>query len=216
MREEQFDFIQQSLRLVMMAHGGSLFYTAPAQPATSIRVFSAILQQLQPALSQSLERVSASVIEKDQAAVPLGWDTPVKIEVHRDGTNVTELAAAWKHDLHDSGIEQDTSLVQQYAKNIPNVQANRLLTGGIGLVQEEFVATESHQAFLARLEQQIRVGGGEIASAKQQEKTKAALEEKLNRLRHTPSSSSEKTMTDSSVASAYFKTLMERRSIDTQ
>ncbi|KAJ3049472.1 hypothetical protein HK097_009531, partial [Rhizophlyctis rosea] len=104
-KEDQFDFIQQSLRTVCLKYGAALFYTSTHRPQTLTNLRSYVLHRLigTPATyssavssvgGQSLQLVTPSsfafdlrarVLDRDTVLVPSGWDSWGKIRVLREG-----------------------------------------------------------------------------------------------------------------------------------
>ncbi|KFY17379.1 hypothetical protein V492_00712 [Pseudogymnoascus sp. VKM F-4246] len=100
-KEEEFDFVLQTLRTVLLKHGASLIYTIPS--ATS---------QLRPLIHSSLgiqpllkkQALKHNVIDRDKVVVPPNWDSWGKIRVLRDGFDVERMSQGWTSD-----IEEDTA-----------------------------------------------------------------------------------------------------------
>ncbi|KAJ3285630.1 hypothetical protein HK104_009391 [Borealophlyctis nickersoniae] len=105
-KEEQFDFIQQSLRTICLRYGAALFYTSTYHPHTITNLRSYILHRLlgAPAPSTSTQTSSAGmpssfgfdvrarVVDRDTVLVPTGWDSWGKIRVLREGFDCASMA----------------------------------------------------------------------------------------------------------------------------
>ncbi|KAJ3044642.1 hypothetical protein HDV00_001568 [Rhizophlyctis rosea] len=111
-KEDQFDFIQQSLRTVCLKYGAALFYTSIHRSQTLSNLRSYILHRLigtpasySSAVSsvggqQSLVvtpssfafNLRARVLDRDTVLVPSGWDSWGKIRVLREGFDCEGMA----------------------------------------------------------------------------------------------------------------------------
>lgn len=95
-KEEQFDFILQSLRTVLLKHGASLVYTMPTAPGS-----------LQPLIHSTLgiksllkqQQLKHNVIDRDRVLVPPNWDSWGKIRILREGFDVEGISQKWSLDI---------------------------------------------------------------------------------------------------------------------
>ncbi|OBT70519.1 hypothetical protein VE03_00352 [Pseudogymnoascus sp. 23342-1-I1] len=100
-KEEEFDFVLQTLRTVLLKHGASLIYTIPS--ATS---------QLRPLIHSSLgiqpllkkQALKHNVIDRDKVVVPPNWDSWGKIRVLRDGFDVERMSQGWTSDIEEDPV----------------------------------------------------------------------------------------------------------------
>lgn len=95
-KEDDFDFVLQFLRTILLKHGASLIYTAPSleSPLKSLLHSSlGIHSLLKP---QSLRH---NVIDRDKVLVPPNWDSWGKIRVLRDGFDVEAVSKGWSLDI---------------------------------------------------------------------------------------------------------------------
>ncbi|CZS91790.1 related to dynein light intermediate chain 2 [Rhynchosporium agropyri] len=105
-KEEEFDFVLQSLRTVLLKHGASLIYTAPS-----------VTSPLQTLVHSSLgihsllkrQPLKHNVIDRDKVLVPPNWDSWGKIRVLREGFDVEAINKGWSVDIEES---HDTMVVQ--------------------------------------------------------------------------------------------------------
>ncbi|KAJ5182812.1 hypothetical protein N7492_000428 [Penicillium capsulatum] len=96
--EEQFDFILQFLRTILLKHGASLIYTTPflANSLQSLVHSSLGIHSLLK--RQSLKH---NVIDRDKILVPANWDSWGKIRIIREGFNMEEISTAWSIEIQD-------------------------------------------------------------------------------------------------------------------
>ncbi|TVY48565.1 Cytoplasmic dynein 1 light intermediate chain [Lachnellula occidentalis] len=98
-KEEEFDFILQFLRTILLKHGASLIYTIPS-----------VTSPLQSLIHSSLgihsllkrQPLKHNVIDRDKVVVPPNWDSWGKIRVLRDGFDVEAISNAWSVDIEES------------------------------------------------------------------------------------------------------------------
>ncbi|KAM0755401.1 hypothetical protein T439DRAFT_320094 [Meredithblackwellia eburnea MCA 4105] len=123
-KEEQFDYIQQTLRAVALKYGAAIFYTSHSRPESFSKLRSYILHRLfvqppiQPASSLTASalgtlapqssptasrtfpfNVRANVVDRDQVLVPTGWDSWGKIRILRDRFDADAAGKGWDLDM---------------------------------------------------------------------------------------------------------------------
>ncbi|CAG8698939.1 15715_t:CDS:2, partial [Funneliformis mosseae] len=105
-KEEQFDYIQQTLRTICLKYGAGLFYTTTRQPQTFVNLRKYILHRLLGSKASSSDtksayafNIKAHVVERDTVLVPTGWDSWGKIKVLRDGFDCEGLLQGWELDM---------------------------------------------------------------------------------------------------------------------
>ncbi|RFU32410.1 hypothetical protein B7463_g3923, partial [Scytalidium lignicola] len=98
-REEEFDFVLQFLRTVLLKHGASLIYTIPSVTSplpslihTSLGIHSLLKRQ----------PLKHNVIDRDKVVVPVNWDSWGKIRVLREGFDVEAVSRGWSLDIEES------------------------------------------------------------------------------------------------------------------
>ncbi|RPA74517.1 hypothetical protein BJ508DRAFT_243855 [Ascobolus immersus RN42] len=97
-KEEQFDFILQFLRTVLLKHGASLIYTTPSVPSPLQPLLHSLLSIPIPqsVRSQSLRH---NIIDRDKVLIPPHWDAWGKIRIMRDGFDVEGINKGWSIDI---------------------------------------------------------------------------------------------------------------------
>ncbi|KAH9214011.1 dynein light intermediate chain-domain-containing protein [Leptodontidium sp. 2 PMI_412] len=98
-KEEEFDFVLQFLRTVLLKHGASLIYTAPSvtSPLQSLVHSSLGIHSL-----LKRQPLKHNVIDRDKVLVPPNWDSWGKIRVLRDGFDVEAINKGWSVDIEES------------------------------------------------------------------------------------------------------------------
>ncbi|EWC48109.1 hypothetical protein DRE_02688 [Drechslerella stenobrocha 248] len=93
-KEEEFDFVLQFMRTILLKHGASLIYTSPSTPSSlQSLVYTSI--SLPVSSKQTLRH---NVIERERVLVPPSWDSWGKIRVLRD-FDVEGVGAGWSVDI---------------------------------------------------------------------------------------------------------------------
>ena len=95
-KEEEFDFILQYLRTILLKHGASLVYTMPSAPGhLQTLVHSAL--GIRSLLKQ--QQLKHNVTDRDRVLVPPNWDSWAKIRILRDGFDVEGVSEKWSVDI---------------------------------------------------------------------------------------------------------------------
>ena len=95
-KDEQFDFIVQFIRTVLLKHGASLIYTmssAPGSLQTLIHTSLGIQSTLQK------KQLKHNVTDRDHILVPPSWDSWGKIRILTEGFDVEGVSKAWSDDI---------------------------------------------------------------------------------------------------------------------
>ncbi|KAI9729839.1 MAG: hypothetical protein M1834_006588 [Cirrosporium novae-zelandiae] len=95
-QEEEFDFVQQFIRTILLKHGASLIYSTPA-----------VTNSLQTLIHSSLGIYSLlkrhplkhNVVDRDRVLVPPNWDSWGKIRIIREGFDLENVSAGWSVDI---------------------------------------------------------------------------------------------------------------------
>lgn len=95
-KEEEFDFILQYLRTVLLKHGGSLVYTMPSAPGSLQPLVHSALG-IKSLLKQT--QLKHNVTDRDRVLVPPNWDSWAKIRVLREGFDVESISEKWSVDI---------------------------------------------------------------------------------------------------------------------
>ncbi|PGH05949.1 hypothetical protein AJ80_08261 [Polytolypa hystricis UAMH7299] len=108
-REEEFDFVLQFMRTILLKHGASLIYTTPFL-ANSLRgLIHASLGIHSLLKRQSLKH---NVIDRDKILVPSNWDSWGKIRIIREGFDIESVGTAWSIEIQEPpapfvGVKED-------------------------------------------------------------------------------------------------------------
>lgn len=95
-KEEEFDFILQYLRTILLKHGGSLIYTMPSAPGSLQTLIHSALG-IKSLLKQ--EHLRHNVTDRDRVLVPPNWDSWAKIRILRGNFEVEEVSQKWSLDI---------------------------------------------------------------------------------------------------------------------
>ncbi|KAI9871671.1 MAG: hypothetical protein M1830_002635 [Pleopsidium flavum] len=98
-REEDFDFVLQSLRTVLLKHGAALIYTTPSV-SNSLQTLVHSTLGIQSLLKRP--PLKHNVIDRDKVLVPSNWDSWGKIRVLREGFDVEGMSSSWSRDIQTS------------------------------------------------------------------------------------------------------------------
>ncbi|GAA5807691.1 hypothetical protein MFLAVUS_001065 [Mucor flavus] len=149
-KDEQFDFIQQTLRCICMKFGAALFYTSTLQPYTFHNLRQYILHRLLTTATKSYPfKLKAQVVERDAVLVPAGWDSWGKLRVLRDGFDCESVHQGWESDMDAVTDRQQPGTHGargNYEEVITNPNANDQPLNTISPP----VTCEDEQAFLER------------------------------------------------------------------
>ena len=95
-KEEEFDFILQYLRTILLKHGASLVYTMPSAPGYLQTLVHSALGIKSYSKQQQLKH---NVTDRDRVLVPPNWDSWAKIRILRDGFDVEGVSERWSVDI---------------------------------------------------------------------------------------------------------------------
>lgn len=95
-KEQEFDFILQYLRTILLKHGSSLVYTMPTAPG-SLRTLIHSTLGIKSLLKQ--EQLRHNVTDRDRVLVPPNWDSWAKIRILREGFDVEGISEKWSVDI---------------------------------------------------------------------------------------------------------------------
>ncbi|ETN40850.1 uncharacterized protein HMPREF1541_05130 [Cyphellophora europaea CBS 101466] len=95
-QDEQFDFLTQWLRCVLLKHGASLIYTATFD-ANSLRTLLHSSLSIYSLLKR--ETAKPNYIERDKILIPPNWDSWGKIRPLREGTDLEAISDAWSVEI---------------------------------------------------------------------------------------------------------------------
>ncbi|KAL3477714.1 dynein light intermediate chain-domain-containing protein [Aspergillus californicus] len=130
-QEDDFDFIAQFVRTLLVKHGAGFIYTHPFLANTLQSLIHSTL-----GIHSLLKRqvFKANVIDRDKILVPPDWDSWAKIRILRVGFDLEGMSTAWSIEIQDppepltdgydepsnddSEAEDGTSAVAVYEKKI--------------------------------------------------------------------------------------------------
>jgi dynein light intermediate chain 1 len=95
-KDEEFDFILQYVRTILLKHGGSLVYTMPSAPGALQALIHSTLG-IKSLLKQ--EKLKYNVTDRDRVVVPPNWDSWAKIRILREGFDVEGISEKWSVDI---------------------------------------------------------------------------------------------------------------------
>ncbi|ORY17252.1 dynein light intermediate chain-domain-containing protein [Clohesyomyces aquaticus] len=95
-KEEEFDFILQYMRTILLKHGASLVYTMPSAPGSLQTLIHSTLG-IKSLLKQ--KQLKHNVIDRDRVLVPPNWDSWGKIRILREGFDVEGVSEKWSVDI---------------------------------------------------------------------------------------------------------------------
>jgi dynein light intermediate chain 1, cytosolic len=133
-QDEQFDFLTQWLRCVLLKHGSSLIYTTSFD-ANNVRTLIHSSLSIHSLLKRDVAK--PNYIERDKILIPPNWDSWGKIRPLREGTDLEAISEAWSMEIQGKAeedpdfnplprsteTEQQQSAVAVYESNLPNPTA---------------------------------------------------------------------------------------------
>ncbi len=151
-REEDFDFVLQFLRTVLLKHGASLIYTSTSAPNSLPTLIHSSLGIQSLLKKQALKH---NVIDRERILVPPNWDSFGKIRVIREGFDVEKTSAGWNEEINRNSHNVDEELLpaeggvlEHYETTIKDPYASQNPRASKAKPTIE-VSTQSSQAFLA-------------------------------------------------------------------
>ncbi|KAJ5104904.1 hypothetical protein NUU61_002251 [Penicillium alfredii] len=112
--EEEFDFILQFLRTLLLKHGASLIYTTPFLANSLQSLIHSSLGIHSLLKRQSLKH---NVIDRDKILVPANWDSWGKIRIIREGFDMEGVSTAWSIEIQDPPEPIDQPAAGQPGEN---------------------------------------------------------------------------------------------------
>jgi dynein light intermediate chain 1 len=165
-REEEFDFILQFMRTVLLKHGASVIYTTPFLANSLQSLIHSSLGIHSLLKRQSLKH---NVIDRDKILVPPNWDSWGKIRIIREGFDMEGVSTAWSIEIQDPpepltgtvdqpqddsamGAEDGTSAVTIFEQTITDPKRNTAMAhaGSQNSANKIEVETLDMQSFLAK------------------------------------------------------------------
>ncbi|KAG5291882.1 dynein light intermediate chain [Histoplasma ohiense] len=96
--EEEFDFILQFMRTILLKHGASLIYTTPFLANSLQSLIHSSLGIHSLLKRQSLKH---NVIDRDKIIIPSNWDSWGKIRIIREGFDIEGVGTGWSIEIQD-------------------------------------------------------------------------------------------------------------------
>ncbi|QDS69546.1 hypothetical protein FKW77_007786 [Venturia effusa] len=155
-KDEQFDYVGQFVRTILLKHGGSLIYTMPSAPG-SLQTLIHTSLGIQSTLQK--KKLEHEVINRDKTLVPPNWDSWGKIRIMADNFDAEVVSAMWSHDIQVESQTKATSeaedadsstAVSFYEQEIRDPKKDAILPG-LARPEGGFeVTSENVQTFLAK------------------------------------------------------------------
>ena len=103
-KDDEFDFILQFMRTVLLKHGGSLIYTSSSAPGSLHTLLRSSL-----GIHSLLQRnaLKHNVIDRDKILVPPNWDSWGKIRPLSESFDIEGVSNAWAVDTQPKKRPQD-------------------------------------------------------------------------------------------------------------
>jgi dynein light intermediate chain 1, cytosolic len=95
-KDDQFDFIMQYLRTVLLKHGASLVYTMASAPGPLQTLIHSSLD-VQSTLQK--KQLKHNITDRDHILIPPNWDSWGRIRIMADNFDVEAVSRAWSHDI---------------------------------------------------------------------------------------------------------------------
>ncbi|KAF2433466.1 DLIC-domain-containing protein [Tothia fuscella] len=95
-KDEQFDFVGQYIRTILLKHGASLIYTMPSAPGSLQALIHSSLG-IQSTLQK--KELKHEVSNRDKTLVPPNWDSWGKIRLMADNFDVEAISKIWSLEI---------------------------------------------------------------------------------------------------------------------
>jgi dynein light intermediate chain 1, cytosolic len=96
--EDQFDFLMQWLRCVLLKHGGSLVYTATFD-TNNVRTLVHSSLSIHSLLKREVAK--HNIVDRDKILVPPNWDSWGKIRILKEGFDPEAVGDAWSVTIQE-------------------------------------------------------------------------------------------------------------------
>ncbi|KAK9240031.1 dynein light intermediate chain-domain-containing protein [Lipomyces kononenkoae] len=111
-KDDEFDFIQQFLRTVLLKHGAALVYLSSESKTLFPLLFylvspSLLSEHSRNILIEASKNIQPNVVDRDAVLIPSGWDSWSKILLIKEGFDVDGVSSGWSADVlrHDGDLE---------------------------------------------------------------------------------------------------------------
>ena len=115
--EDQFDFLMQWLRCVLLKHGASLVYTATFDP-NHVRTLIHSSLSIHSLLKREIAK--HNIIDRDKILVPPNWDSWGKIRILKEGFDPEAVGDAWSVEIQASPEEKFDLSTSNPPKDLDN------------------------------------------------------------------------------------------------
>lgn len=119
--EDQFDFLMQWLRCVLLKHGASLVYTATFDP-NNVRTLIHSSLSIHSLLKREVAK--HNIIDRDKILVPPNWDSWGKIRILKEGFDPEVIGDAWSVEIQD--LPEQSLDLSASTTNPPNQNGNAI------------------------------------------------------------------------------------------
>jgi dynein light intermediate chain 1, cytosolic len=158
-KDEQFDYIGQYIRTILLKHGGSLIYTMPSAPG-SLQTLVHTSLGIQSTLQK--KELRHEVSNRDKTLVPPNWDSWGKIRIMADNFDAEVISQMWSEDIQlraqpemesdqqQTDSNEESGAVYLYEREIRDPKKDSVLPG-LARKPENGIEVESEdvQTFLA-------------------------------------------------------------------
>lgn len=183
-KDQQFDFILQYLRTILLKHGSSLVYTMPTAPGSLQTLIHSTLG-IKSSLKQ--KQLKHNVTDRDRVLVPPNWDSWAKIRILREGFDVEGVSEKWSVDIdpprhmRPAADGQASAGAEEYANGSPQAEDEEEEGATATSIYEEEIRNPESEFNLTTLHPK-QANGLEVASQDAQEFLSSQVEI-LDRLR---------------------------------
>ncbi|KAK9313849.1 dynein light intermediate chain-domain-containing protein [Lipomyces starkeyi] len=103
-KDDEFDFIQQFLRTVLLKHGAALVYLSSESKSLFPLLFyllspSLLSEHSRNILIEASKNIQPNVVDRDALLIPSGWDSWSKILLIKEGFDVDGVSSGWSTDV---------------------------------------------------------------------------------------------------------------------
>jgi dynein light intermediate chain 1 len=158
-KDEQFDYVGQYVRTILLKHGGSLIYTMPSAPG-SLQTLVHTSLGIQSTLQK--KELKHEVSNRDKTLVPPNWDSWGKIRIMADNFDAEVISRMWSYDIQSQDqpelaseapqaeVKGEATAVSLYEQEIRNPKMDAILPGFARKTKNGIeVESEDVQTFLA-------------------------------------------------------------------
>lgn len=156
-QEEQFDYLMQWLRSVLLKHGASLIYTASFD-SNNVRTLIHSSLSIHSLLKREVSK--HNVVDRDKILIPPNWDSWGKIRILKEGFDPELIGDAWSVEIQakpeerldltkpaSSSESEADSAVSMFETSLPDLLQHRRQSQN-PQSESEAVTVQSVQEFL--------------------------------------------------------------------